>query len=81
MNASRTSSSDWSIASHGDAPDTSPEETLALGEHLDSCSDPDRDSLAWRGPAQAASRFVTAHPVSVAFTVAAMLGGIAVLQR
>ncbi|MGA0611165.1 hypothetical protein [Caldimonas sp. KR1-144] len=81
MNASRTSSSDESFASHRDAADTSPQETLALSEHLDPCEAPVRGPAAWHGAAQAASRLVAAYPVTVAFTVAAMLGGIAVLQR
>lgn len=81
MSASRNASSGWSTASLGDAADTSPEEVLALGEHLDTCQAPDNGMVTLHRAAQAANRFVAAHPVTVALTVAATLGSIAVLQR
>lgn len=68
----------WSTASYGDAPDTSPMELSALGEHLRACTRPHSRWFALQCVAEHANGFVAARIVTT-LAAAALLIGLATL--
>lgn len=64
----------WSTASYGDAPDTSPMELSALGEHLHACSRSHGRWFALQCVAERASGFVAARIVTTLVAAALLIG-------
>jgi hypothetical protein len=78
MKSSQISSSPWTTASFGGAPDTTPMELSALGEHLGHCRDPHGRWFAVRCAFDGmngfvSSRFVTTLVLAMFLMVVAAL--------
>ena len=64
----------WSTASYGDAPDTSPMELSALGEHLQACTRSHGRWFALQCVAEHANGFVAARIVTTLAAAALLIG-------
>jgi hypothetical protein len=76
MRTSPPTSPRWSTACFGDAPDTSPTDLSALGEHLDHCRGVRGRLFATRCRAEAVHGFVATHLVTTALGMAALGGAL-----
>jgi hypothetical protein len=75
MNTKTLAGPCWTTSSFGDAPDPSPTELSALGEHLDVCRRLSGRLFALRCDAQALHGFVAARFVTTLVAVALLLAG------
>ncbi len=64
----------WSTAAYGEAPDTSPMELSALGEHLNSCTRSHGRLFALQCAAERVSGFVAARFVTTLAAAALLIG-------
>ena len=70
----------WRTASFGDAPDTSPMELAALGEHLDRCIGSRGRTFNLRCLADSLNDFLASRFVTTLVVVSILLGGLSLLN-
>lgn len=70
----------WRTASFGDAPDTSPIELAALGEHLDLCIGSRGRTFTLRCLAESLNDFLASRFVTILGVVSILLGVVSLLN-